>query len=215
MPYFTLCLTSTSEIASYHARYKHQRKVNDNRSGYFRKTTSGYKAFFPQSLPLEREGSNVSSYSCNLWRQTALWVNALNMVISVLPNSELLTGMFIQKEALLSSQIEGTQSSLVDVLGAEEEHPPTKDVGEVLNYVRAARHGLKRLKEDDLPLCLRLIKEMHQILMDDVRGGSANPRRVSSAPCKIGWGKPAPPMRVLCRHRRVSCRSCWAILSNT
>lgn len=99
-------------------------------------------------------------------------LGALNMVISVLPNPELLTGMFIQKEALLSSQIEGTQSSLVDVLGVEEGAPPTQDVGEVLNYVRAARHGLQRLTEDALPLCLRVIKEVHEMLMADVRGGS-------------------------------------------
>lgn len=100
-------------------------------------------------------------------------IGALNMVLSVLPNPELLTGMFIQKEALLSSQIEGTQSSLVDVLGAGEESIPTKDVGEVLNYVRAARHGLHRMTVDDMPLCLRIVKEMHQILMENVRGGVA------------------------------------------
>lgn len=146
---------------------------NSNRSGYFRKTATGYKAFFPKGLPPEPAIALVGNLQLQLSAADRA-LSALNMVISVLPNPELLTGMFIQKEALLSSQIEGTQSSLVDVLGAEEEHPPTKDVGEVLNYVRAARHGLKRLKEDDLPLCLRLIKEMHYILMDDVRGGSAN-----------------------------------------
>ena len=146
---------------------------NSNRSGFFRKTPSGYRAFFPKSLPPEPGVVLTGALQLQLSAADRA-LGALNMVISVLPNPELLTGMFIQKEALLSSQIEGTQSSLVDVLGAEEEHPPTKDVGEVLNYVRAARHGLKRLKEDDFPLCLRLIKEMHQILMADVRGGSAN-----------------------------------------
>lgn len=152
------------------------KELNDdsgNRSGYFRKTVTGYRAFFPKGLPPEPDIALVGSLQLQLSAADRA-LGALNMVISVLPNPELLTGMFIQKEALLSSQIEGTQSSFVDVLGAEEEHPPTKDVGEVLNYVRAARHGLKRLKEDDLPLCLRLIKEMHHILMADVRGGSAN-----------------------------------------
>ncbi len=153
--------------------HKEKSPDSSNRSGYFRKTTSGYKAFFPNSLP--PEPAVVLSGALQLQLSAAdRALGALNMVISVLPNPELLTGMFIQKEALLSSQIEGTQSSLVDVLGAEDAHPPTKDVGEVLNYVRAARHGLKRLTEDDLPLCLRLIKEMHHILMADVRGGSAN-----------------------------------------
>jgi len=143
------------------------------RSGYFRSTPKGFKAFYPSPLPPEPPIELAGSLQLQLSAADRA-LGALNMVISVLPNPDLLTGMFIQKEALLSSQIEGAQSSLVDVLGAEEQHPPTKDVGEVLNYVRAARHGLKRLKDDDFPLCLRLIKEMHQILMEDVRGGGAH-----------------------------------------
>lgn len=143
-----------------------------NRSGYFRQMPSGYKAFFPTALPPEPPVELLDQLQLQL-SQADRAVGALNMVLSVLPNPELLTGMFIQKEALLSSQIEGTQSSLVDILGAETNSPPTKDVGEVLNYVRAARHGLKRLTHDEMPLCLRIIKEMHHILMDEVRGGAA------------------------------------------
>lgn len=166
--------------------------IATGRSGYFRKTATGFKAFYPNPLPpipaLDLTGDLQLQLSA---ADRAL--GALNMVISVLPNPDLLTGMFIQKEALLSSQIEGTQSSLVDVLGAEGENPPTKDVGEVLNYVRAARHGLKRLKDDDFPLCLRLIKEMHQILMDQVRGGSANltPGEFRSMQNWVGGSSPA------------------------
>ena len=144
-----------------------------NRAGYFRKTATGFKAFYPNPLPPNPALALAGDLQLRLSAADRA-LGALNMVLSVLPNPDLLTGMFIQKEALLSSQIEGTQSSLVDVLGAEDEHQPTKDVGEVLNYVRAARHGLQRLKDDNFPLCLRLIKEMHQILMEDVRGGSAN-----------------------------------------
>lgn len=144
-----------------------------NRAGYFRKTATGFKAFYPNPLPPNPALALAGDLQLRLSAADRA-LGALNMVLSVLPNPDLLTGMFIQKEALLSSQIEGTQSSLVDVLGAEDEHQPTKDVGEVLNYVRAARHGLQRLKDDNFPLCLRLIKEMHQILMEDVRGGSDN-----------------------------------------
>lgn len=71
---------------------------------------------------------------------------------SVLPNPDLLVGMFIQKEALLSSQIEGTQSSLVDVLRVEPGNPQTSDVGEVLNYVNAMRHGMQRLEKNEPPI---------------------------------------------------------------
>jgi Fic family protein len=98
-------------------------------------------------------------------------LGAINTIASVLPNPELFVGMFIQKEALLSSQIEGTQSSLVDVLGADEDKEPTVDVGEVVNYVRAMHYGLRRLREDDFPMSLRLLREIHGVLMQQVRGG--------------------------------------------
>lgn len=98
-------------------------------------------------------------------------LGAINTVASILPNPDLFVAMFIQKEALLSSQIEGTQSSLTDVLGADEEHIPTADVGEVVNYVKAMRHGLKRLRDDDFPMSLRLLREIHGVLMQQVRGG--------------------------------------------
>lgn len=146
--------------------------MSNSRSGSLRKVSGGYRAFFPEPLP--PASIEIDDSLQLLLSKADRSIGALNMVISVLPNPELLTGMFIQKEALLSSQIEGTQSSLVDVLGVEAESPPTQDVGEVLNYVRAARHGLRRLVHDDMPLCLRIIKEMHAILMADVRGGESN-----------------------------------------
>lgn len=165
---------------------------NLNRAGYFRKTATGFKAFYPNPLPPNPALVLAGDLQLRLSAADRA-LGALNMILSVLPNPDLLTGMFIQKEALLSSQIEGTQSSLVDVLGAEDEHQPTKDVGEVLNYVRAARHGLRRLKDDNFPLCLRLIKEMHQILMEDVRGGSANltPGEFRSMQNWVGGSSPA------------------------
>jgi Fic family protein len=98
-------------------------------------------------------------------------LGAINTIASILPNPELLVAMFIQKEALLSSQIEGTQSSLVDVLGADEENEPTQDVGEVVNYIHAMRFGLKRIRDDEFPMSLRLFREIHEILLTQVRGG--------------------------------------------
>lgn len=144
-----------------------------SRSGVFRKTLAGYTAFFPAQLPpdppLRMEGDLQLLLS-----EADRALGALNVVVTVLPNPDLLVGMFIQKEALLSSQIEGTQSSLVDVLGADEDHLPTADVGEVINYAKAMRHGLKRLREDDFPMSLRLLREIHGVLMQKVRGGSSH-----------------------------------------
>jgi Fic family protein len=144
-----------------------------SRSGIFRKTPAGYTAFFPVPLPPEPQIRLEGDLQL-LLSEADRALGALNVVVTVLPNPDLLVGMFIQKEALLSSQIEGTQSSLIDVLGAGEDNAPTADVGEVINYVKAMRHGLKRLRTDDFPMSLRLLREIHEVLMQQVRGGSSH-----------------------------------------
>lgn len=143
------------------------------RSGTFKNTTAGYRAFFPTPLPPD-PSLNLETDLQLLLSEADRALGALNVVVTVLPSPDLLVGMFIQKEALLSSQIEGTQSSLVDILGANEEHIPTADVGEVINYIKAMHHGLKRLEKDDFPMSLRLLREIHGVLMQQVRGGTKN-----------------------------------------
>lgn len=140
------------------------------RSGSFRRTLRDYTAFFPADLPPEPP-INLDGGLGLLLSDADRALGAINTIASILPNPELLVAMFIQKEALLSSQIEGTQSSLVDVLGADDENEPTQDVGEVVNYIHAMRHGLHRLLEDGFPMSLRLIREIHEILLTQVRGG--------------------------------------------
>ena len=142
------------------------------RSGNFRKTQMGYTAFIPAHLPPEPPVSLDGDMGLLLSRADQA-LGAINIIATILPNPELLVAMFIQKEALLSSQIEGTQSSLVDVLGAEEDHEPTSDVGEVVNYINAMRYGLNRIHADDFPMSLRLLREIHKLLMQQVRGGKA------------------------------------------
>jgi Fic family protein len=144
-----------------------------SRSGYFRKVPAGYRAFFPSPLPPDPQLSLDGGLQL-LLSEADRALGGLNVVVSVLPNPDLLVWMFIQKEALLSSQIEGTQSSLVEVLSADEESYPTADVGEVINYIKAMRHGLSRLKVDDFPMSLRLIREIHGVLMQEVRGGAVH-----------------------------------------
>ncbi len=143
------------------------------RSGEFKKTTTGYTAFYPTNLP-PQPPITIDGDLQLLLSEADRALGGLNVVVTVLPNPDLFVGMFIQKEALLSSQIEGTQSSLVDILGADESHEPTADVGEVVNYVKAMRHGLKRLHNDDFPMSLRLLREIHGVLMQQVRGGKPN-----------------------------------------
>ncbi len=145
---------------------------SQHRSGTFRRTQSGYTAFFPATLPPDPPIALDTSLQL-LLSEADRALGALHVVATVLPNPDLLVGLFIQKEALLSSQIEGTQSTLQDVLGADPESAEqTKDISEVLNYVKALRHGLARLQNDELPMCLRLIKEIHAVLMQQARGGA-------------------------------------------
>jgi Fic family protein len=109
--------------------------------------------------------------------------------IRTLPNPDLFVFMYVRKEAVLSSQIEGTQSSLNDVLEAEADilNPERPhDVEEVLNYVRAMNHGLERLAT--LPLSIRLIREIHDVLLSGVRGGSRNPGQLRQIQNWIGPG---------------------------
>ncbi|MHB8348707.1 MAG: Fic family protein [Acidiferrobacterales bacterium] len=141
-----------------------------SRSGGFRQTLRGYTAFFPADLP-PVPPVNLEGELRLLLSRADQALGAINIIASVLPSPELFVAVFIQKEALLSSQIEGTQSSLVDVLGADEENEPVADVSEVVNYIKAMRYGLDRLRKEEFPMSLRLLREIHGILMQQVRGG--------------------------------------------
>ncbi len=114
-------------------------------------------------------------------------IGRLDGSIQTLPNPNMFMFMYVRKEAVLSSQIEGTQASLNDVLKAEgdlfsAERPG--DTGEVINYIDAMNYGLERLKE--LPLSVRLIREIHQRLMKDVRGSKRTPGELRRSQNWIG-----------------------------
>ena len=109
--------------------------------------------------------------------------------VVTLPNPDLFVFMYVRKEAVLSSQIEGTQSSLQDLLAAEAqlfELDLPRDVDEVVNYVRAMNHGVMRLRE--LPVSVRLIREIHAELMRGVRGGRLQPGQLRTSQNWIGPG---------------------------
>jgi Fic family protein len=147
------------------------------RSGRVVKQPTGYRAFLPEPLPpnppLHYDGELLrllSDADRNLARLDAL--------ATLLPNPDLFVAMYVKQEAVLSSQIEGTQSTLEDVLAFEAEHGNgnhPQDVSEVVNYVRAMNHGIARLEKDEFPLSLRLIREIHEELMRGVRGQERTP----------------------------------------
>jgi len=138
-------------------------------SGRLIRASGEYWAFVPHPLPpkLEWDNSLVSLIS-----RADLALGTLSGLGETLPNPHLLIYPFIRREAVLSSRIEGTQSSLSDLLLFEATKvEKQRDVREVQNYVRAIEYGLKRL--DELPLSLRLIRELQGILMERVRGEHA------------------------------------------
>jgi len=135
------------------------------------KTDKYYWAFVPNVLPPEIE---LNAAMLNLLAEANLWVGRLSETGSQLPNPNLIIQPYMRREAVESSRIEGTQTSLSDLFRFEAQGDGSNiisvknnDVLEVANYVKAMEYGLKRLKE--LPLCLRLIKEVHGILMSGVR----------------------------------------------
>jgi Fic family protein len=162
------------------------RRSNPNRAGQFRHQTAGYKAFLPAALPPEPPVS-IEGRLQELLSRADHALGRLDGSIQTLPNPDLFVFMYVRKEAVLSSQIEGTQSSLQDLLVAEArilspESP--QDVSEVINYVAAMNHGLQRLNE--LPISVRLFREIHARLMDKVRGSRLTPGELRTTQNWIG-----------------------------
>jgi Fic family protein len=139
------------------------------RSGHYVRQATGYQAFIPSALPPNAR-IKFDDVFLEVLSRADRAVGRLDGCAETLPNSELFVFMYIRKEAVLSSQIEGTQASLMDVLEFEAagREPTTRDVGDVFNYVAAMNYGLSRLKT--LPLSLRLIREIHAKVLAEVRG---------------------------------------------
>jgi len=157
-----------------------------HRAGRNVRQTTGYSAFLPEPLPpappLIYDGELQALLSA-----ADRDIGRLDALASLLPNPDLFVAMYVRHEAVLSSQIEGTQSTLEDVLAYEAEalrDDTPRDVEEVVNYVRAMNHGLARLP--DLPLSLRLLREIHAELMRGVRGGDKSPGEFRTSQNWIG-----------------------------
>jgi Fic family protein len=152
--------------------------------------SENYKAYIPKKLPLEPSLDMEALYPLLDQANTAL--GCLDGISMILPDTSLFLYMYVRKEAVLSSQIEGTQSSLSDLLLFENEDAPgvpMDDAQEVSNYVSAMNHGLERLKE--FPLSLRLIREIHKELMTGNRGGDKMPGEFRQTQNWIGGSSPS------------------------
>ncbi len=159
-------------------------RVSD-RAGRYVSQPTGYRAYEPAPLPPEQP-LVLDGDLQRLLSQADRALGRLDGSVLTLPNPDLFVFMYVRKEAVLSSQIEGTQSSLQDVLAAEAQlfdHVP-HDVDEVVNYVRAMNLGLARLPQ--LPISVRLIREIHAELLKGVRGGRLQPGELRTSQNWIG-----------------------------
>lgn len=177
-------------------------KFKNSQAGKIIKTEQDYWAFVPNPLP---PSITYNKEIVGLLSEADRQLGNLSGVGTLLPNPNLLITPYIKREAVLSSRIEGTQASLSDLFyfeaaNKEERQKEAKrtDVLEVVNYVRAMNYGIDRLKE--LPLCLRLIREIHKKLMRRVRGEHLTPgefRRsqnwIGSPGCTLNEAEFIPP----------------------
>ena len=176
------------------------------RAGRYVRQPTGYRAFIPRNLPPDPPIHVSGSLQVAL-SEADRALGRLDGSIQTLPNPDLFVYMYVRKEAVLSSQIEGTQSSLQDLLSAEAKvlsASTPQDVSEVVNYVDAMNHGLRRLPE--LPVSVRLIREIHARLLAGTRGSHLTPGELRTSQNWIGPGGctlgeatfvPPPPSEVL------------------
>lgn len=157
--------------------------MND-RAGYWKTNLSGemaYQSFVPSPLP-PTPPIEISEDILEQLIKANSQLAILESVATRIPDVDLFVSMYVRKEALMSSQIEGTQATLEDVLDPLIEDNTNRNVADVVNYIKATEYAIRRLHE--LPLCNRLFKETHAILMEGVRGQEKNPGEFR---CSQNW----------------------------
>ncbi|MEN6417584.1 MAG: Fic/DOC family N-terminal domain-containing protein, partial [Clostridiaceae bacterium] len=173
----------------------------NTRAGTYRSNMSGemaYQSFIPTPLPpnppieMDRE---LTVVLVGAHRQLTL----LEHLAKRIPNVDLFVSMYVRKEALMSSQIEGTQATLEDVFDPMIDENANRDVADVINYIKATEFALRRMEE--LPLCNRLLRETHAVLMQGIRGQEKNPGEfresqnwIGAAGSTIKTARYIPPM---------------------
>ena len=156
------------------------------RAGTYKTNLSGesaYQSFTPASLP-PNPPIEIDAETIDLLVKSNKQLALLEGLATHIPNVSLFISMYVRKEALMSSQIEGTQATLEDVLDPMIDENANRDVADVVNYIKATDYAIARREE--LPLCNRLIKETHSVLMQGVRGQDKSPGEFRSSQNWIG-----------------------------
>lgn len=154
--------------------------IVNNRTGEYRKVLYGdftYNAFVPNFLP-PNPSVKIDDTMQMLLSNADRALGGLNIVTELLPDSDYFIFSYLRKEAALSSQIEGTQATFVDVAKAEAgavDSETPQDYPEIINYINAINYGLKRIRDDDFPMTLRLLREIHERILKGVRGQYKTP----------------------------------------
>jgi Fic family protein len=167
-----------------------KKNMNTHRAGNYANQIGGYKAFVPKPLPPDPP-VQLDQEMVHLLSLAERSLGRLDGASGILPNVDLFVAMYVNKEAVLSSQIEGTQASLIDVLAFEADAVAPdnpQDIEEVVNYINALNYGLQRL--NTLPLSLRLIREIHALLLSGVRGANRKPGEFRTSQNWIGDSGP-------------------------
>ncbi len=183
-----------------------ERSNPSNRAGIFQKHGSGadaFHAFIPHRLP-PNPPLEFTDRLRTLHEQASVAIGRLDAAALMLPNKSHFLWLYIRKEAVLSSQIEGTQSTLTNLVLHENQLAPgvpRSDVEEVSSYVRAMQYGIDRLNE--LPVCMRLLREVQHIIVEGSRGAVQAPGEIRRVQNWIGGSSPSnarfvpPPPNVL------------------
>ncbi len=138
--------------------------------GIYRQQKEGFKAFIPNPFP-PKEGFDFDAGILKKNDQATRLLGKLDGITKLLPDADFFLLMYLRKDAASSSQIEGTQATMIDAIEAEAK-VNTKvpaDVDDILHYINALNYGMKRVTKDDFPISLRFIKELHKKLMDQAR----------------------------------------------
>ncbi|AJC11375.1 filamentation induced by cAMP protein fic [Berryella intestinalis] len=162
-------------------------RYENNGQGYLRKNLAGeaaeYTSFVPASLasvvPVE-----LSEETVRLLSACSRKLGELEGMLRFVPNASMYLAMYVRKEALLSAQIEGTQCTFDDILDPENTELIKRNVADVVSYIKATEYAVERMQE--LPLCMRLLKEVHSQLLADTRGAEKSPGQVRSSQNWIG-----------------------------
>ena len=161
-------------------------QIEENGQGTLRNNLSGklaYYSFFPTPLQSLRR-LNLTEETYRTLSACSRMLGELEGMLYFVPNADMYLTMYVRKEALLSSQIEGTQCTFDDLLSPSQTQLHHKDVADVVNYVRAVDRGVELLKK--MPLCTRLLRQVHAVLLDGVRGTEKNLGELRSSQNWIG-----------------------------